>query len=141
MFTAMHSSPATRDLARSLRRATSLPEGLLWRAIKGRKLLGFRFRRQHPMGPYVLDFYCRELMLCVEVDGASHGLGEQPQRDSRRDQWLAARGIRTLRLSASSVLEEVDDAVGTIIGFLETEGIVRAPSVAFGDTSPEEGRD
>ncbi|WP_082765269.1 MULTISPECIES: endonuclease domain-containing protein [unclassified Phenylobacterium] len=137
----MHAPSAARDVARRLRRDTSLPEGLLWRAIKGRKLLGFRFRRQHPMGPYVLDFYCRELMLCVEIDGASHSLGDQPQRDVRRDRWLAARGVRTVRLSASSVLEDVDDAVGTIIGILETEGVARAPSVAFGDTSPGGGRD
>ena len=81
-----------------LRRNTSLPEGPLWRAIKGRKVLDLKFRRQHPIGPYVLDFYCDAARPCVEVDGGSHGFGDHPWRDEARDAWLAAKAIRTLRL-------------------------------------------
>lgn len=106
----------TRDFAKDLRRKLSLPEGLLWRALKGRKARGLHFRKQHPLGPYVLDFYCHQALLCVEIDGASHGLGDQAARDERRDAWLAEKGIRTLRISASCVLEDVDDAVSMIIG-------------------------
>jgi len=105
----------SRDFAKSLRRRLSLPEGLLWRAIKAGKADGLKFRKQHPIGPYVLDFYCHEVRLCVEVDGGSHSFGDQPSRDARRDQWLADKGIRTLRISASLVLNEVDGAVGTIL--------------------------
>ena len=109
----------TRDFAKTLRRRLSLPEGLLWRAIKGRKLAGLHVRRQHPVGPYVLDFYCDEVKLAVEVDGQSHGFGDRPERDERRDLWLAAKGIRTLRIPASTVLHDVDDATRTILGFLD----------------------
>jgi very-short-patch-repair endonuclease len=111
----MEANHEVRDFARSLRRKLTLPEGLLWRAIKGGKVDGLKFRKQHPIGPYVLDFYCHGASLCVEVDGASHGFGNRPELDARRDGWLAAKGIRTLRISASLVLDEVDDAVRMIV--------------------------
>ena len=110
----------TRDFAKHLRRKLSLPEGLLWRAIKGRKVAGLHFRKQHPIGPYVLDFYCHEARLCVEVDGASHGFGRRPEHDERRDRWLADHGIQTLRISAALVLDDVDDAVSTVLGAVQT---------------------
>ena len=97
----------------------TLPEGLLWRALRARKLDGLHFRKQHPIGPYVLDFYCDGQKLAVEVDGQVHGFGDRPQRNERRDAWLAAKGIRTLRLSAELVLQDVDDATRTIRGFLD----------------------
>lgn len=114
MSFAMLENHETRDFAKFLRRRLSLPEGLLWRAIKAGKIDGLKFRKQHPTGPYVLDFYCHEVSLCVEVDGESHSLGRNPQKDARRDAWLAERGIRTLRISASCVLNDVDDAVRMI---------------------------
>ena len=107
----------TRDFARFLRRRLSLPEGLLWRAIKAGKVGGLKFRKQHPMAPYVLDFYCHAARLCVEVDGEAHWLGSQPAKDARRDAWLADKGIRTLRIAASTILNDVDDAVRLIIEF------------------------
>ena len=111
----MDAPRTTKDHARSLRHGMSLPEVLLWKVIKGRKLQGLHFRKQHPVGPYVLDFYCEALRLAVEVDGASHGLGDRPQRDERRDAWLRAKGIATLRLSASLILDDVDDATRSIL--------------------------
>jgi very-short-patch-repair endonuclease len=111
----------------------SLPEVLLWKAIRGRKVDGLHFRRQHPMGPYVLDFYCGARKLAVEVDGQSHGFGDRPDRDERRDAWLLAQGVRTLRIPAAAVLRSVDDAVGTIRGAVE-EG---APPV--GELAKREG--
>jgi very-short-patch-repair endonuclease len=117
----MDAPRTTKDNARTLRRSLSLPEALLWRAIKGRKLQGLHFRKQHPLGPYILDFYCNTLKLAVEVDGSSHGFGDRPQRDERRDAWLRAQGITTVRISAALILEDVDDAVRTILGHLDGE--------------------
>jgi len=94
----------------------------LWRALKGAKTDGLKFRKQHPIGPYVLDFYYHEASLCVEVDGASHGFGRRPENDARRDAWLKARGVRTLRLSAAVVLNEVDDAVRMIVATARGSG-------------------
>src|SRR5690349_1142787 len=96
----------------------SLPEVLLWSATKGRQVDGLQFRKQHPIGPYVLDFYCDAAKLAVEVDGASHGTEDRPDRDERRDAWLAGKGVRTLRLPAELVLRDPNDALDTIAAYL-----------------------
>jgi very-short-patch-repair endonuclease len=91
----------------------TLPEVLLWRQLKGRKLKGLHFRKQHPIGPYVLDFYCDELRLAVEVDGEGHSFN--PERDERRDAWLAKQGVRTLRIRAAVVLQSPDGVASAIL--------------------------
>ncbi|WP_293390534.1 endonuclease domain-containing protein [Phenylobacterium sp. RIFCSPHIGHO2_01_FULL_69_31] len=133
----------TRDFARTLRRRLSLPEGLLWRAIKGRKAGGFHFRKQHPLGPYVLDFYCHEVRLCVEIDGASHGMGRQARKDERRDGWVAEKGIRTLRIPASCILDDVDDAVQMIVSAAEGDdpGSEWKPPPSPSATPPPKGEE
>ena len=89
--------------ARQLRRTLTLPEIALWAQLRARPN-GLKFRRQHPAGPYVLDFYCAEARLCVEVDGEAHGFELQAARDARRDALLAEHGIKTLRIPARDVL-------------------------------------
>jgi very-short-patch-repair endonuclease len=131
----------TRDFAKHLRRRLSMPEAMLWRALKGGKT-SLKFRKQHPLGPYVLDFYCHEARLCVEVDGQSHGFGQQPQKDERRDAWLADRGIRTLRLRAEYVIEEIDGAVATIVEAARAAGAFeRKPPPSASLTPPPAGED
>lgn len=99
--------------AKTLRRNLSLPEVLLWNALRG-QALGMKFRRQHPIGPFILDFFCAKLRLAVEVDGYSHGTGDRADRDAGRDDWLRRQGIEVLRLSASTVLDDMDAALATI---------------------------
>ena len=115
----MDGSRITKDRAKALRRTLSLPEVLLWKVIKGGAIDRLHFRKQHPIGPYVLDFYCDAAKLAIEVDGASHDAGDRSIRDERCDAWLADQGIATLRLPASLILRDVDDAVRTIQGFLQ----------------------
>jgi very-short-patch-repair endonuclease len=100
--------------ARAFRRELSLPEVLLWTELRGGRLDGLKFRRQHPAGPYVLDFYCPSARLAVEIDGRAHETEDRPIKDAIRDIWLAERGVRTLRIAASEVLRSVDDTIGTI---------------------------
>jgi very-short-patch-repair endonuclease len=72
---------------------------------------GLRFRRQHPFGPYVFDFFCRSAALAIEIDGFAHGCGDGPERDARRDAWAKQNGIETMRIAAEDVrtnLEGVD---------------------------------
>jgi very-short-patch-repair endonuclease len=107
----------------------SLPEVLVWKQIKGRREDGLHFRRQHPLGMYVLDFYCDEAKLAIEIEGQSHSMGGQPGRDLRRDQWLRTRGVETLRLTAEYVLSSLDDAVRMIV-HLALEHRRASPSVA-----------
>ncbi|MFN3583393.1 endonuclease domain-containing protein [Phenylobacterium sp.] len=115
----MYAPKATVSRARSLRRRMTPPEARLWVALRRKAVEGLRFRRQHPVGPYVLDFYCEAARLCVEVDGQTHWLGAAPARDADRDAWLAARGVKTLRLPASVVLGDLDAAVRTILAHAE----------------------
>lgn len=101
--------------ARRLRKQMTLPEVLLWQALRSRPG-NFKFRRQHPLGPYVLDFFCPAARLAVEVDGMAHDLGSNPQRDHRRDEWLRSQAVKTLRLPASDVLKDVEKALNLIVG-------------------------
>ncbi len=102
----MRASKGTVAKARALRRALTFPEVLLWQLLRGDRLSGLRFRRQHPIGPYVLGFYCTGLVLAVEVDGAAHDLPDRVSRDTRRDLWLAGQGIGVLRFAARDLLTE-----------------------------------
>ena len=102
----MRAERPTFKRAKQLRRDMSLPEVILWDCLRGSRLDGLRFRRQHPVGPYVLDFYHAEGKLAVEVDGAHHDLAEQIHHDRRRDGWLAERGIRVMRIAAADILDE-----------------------------------
>jgi len=90
----------------------TLPEVLLWRALR-KRLLGAKFRRQHPFGPYILDFYSAERGLAVEVDGWGHNMGPLG-RDERRDAYLQREGVSTLRFTASLVLNDIDSVLDTI---------------------------
>ena len=106
------SPPTQRPLvyrARSLRKEMSLPERMLWQALRLRPH-GLKFRRQHPIGPYVVDFFCSSQRLAIEIDGIAHDMGDQPRRDVERTSFLNENGYRVLRVSAQRVLA---DAVGT----------------------------
>jgi len=96
--------------ARKLRRSMSPPEALLWSQLRGSKL-GFKVRRQHPIGPYVADFYVRDAGLVIEIDGSPHDFGDRPERDERRDRYLAERGYRVLHLVAAEVMKNLDGAL------------------------------
>ena len=100
--------------ARRLRRDLSLPEKLLWRRLRG---LEIRIRRQHPIGPYVLDFYCAAAKLAIEVDGIVHDMGDRPQRDEVRTLWLDAQGIEMLRVPAGQILADPDATAEAVIAY------------------------
>ena len=107
----MRTGRRTLGNARRLRREMTPPEQRLWLRLREPSEGVPRFRRQYPLGPYVLDFYCPSAKLVVEVDGWGHNMGDQPERDEKRDAWLVAHGLVILRLSASEVLANPDDAV------------------------------
>jgi very-short-patch-repair endonuclease len=90
----------------------SLPEVLLWQRLRQADI---KIRRQHPCGPYVLDFYCPPAKLAIEVDGVSHDMGDRPERDIARDLFVQERGISVLRISAGDVLKDVDEAAESIV--------------------------
>ena len=97
----------TVRMARKLRKEMSLPEGLLWRELKQRPA-GYRFRKQHPVGRFSLDFACLSARLAIEIDGISHDMGDHPERDEVRDAWLLEHGFTVLRIPASELLKNIN---------------------------------
>ncbi len=83
--------------ARRLRRMQTKEEKQLWQALRAGRFAGFKFRRQHPLGSYYLDFYCPLARVCVELDGFGHGLPRQRQRDLARERFLQSQDIQELR--------------------------------------------
>ena len=104
----------TVDNARGLRREMSPPEVALWQWLRQRPS-GLKFRRQHPVGPYVLDVYCASARLAVEIDGSGHDHIERVTHDERRDIWLRAQGFRVLRIKAIDVLTDLDSVMRHIL--------------------------
>jgi very-short-patch-repair endonuclease len=103
----------------------SLPEVKLWDCLRGNRLGGIRFRRQHPVGPFVLDFYCPAARLAVEVDGGHHDHPAHIISDRRRDAWLAERGIRTMRFAATDILH--DEALEGVLTMIAKAAAVPPP--------------
>ncbi|QSE98854.1 endonuclease domain-containing protein [Fulvivirga lutea] len=89
-------NPQLVPLAKRLRRNMTLSEVLLWQEIKN-KQLGVKFSRQIPIDNYIVDFYCKEHLLAIEVDGASHTYDDAPQRDTERQNKLEALGVKFIR--------------------------------------------
>ena len=92
--------------ARGLRRALTEPERVLWSLLRGKRVGELRFRRQHPVGPYILDFYCPSVNLCIEIDGPVHDDPKQIEHDVWRTRWLTEQNIRVLRFSSAEILSD-----------------------------------
>ena len=104
----------TQDKARTLRAEMTPPEVKLWKVLRERPA-GLKFRRQHPAGPYVLDFFCPLRLLAIEIDGEAHNRGDRPEQDARRDAWLTENGVTVCRIPASAVLADLDAVVTHIV--------------------------
>ena len=94
------------ERARALRKNQTEAERKLWHTIRLRQLNGYKFRRQYPLGRYIVDFVCLEKKLIVELDGGHHGEDGQMEHDLERDQWLRSQGFRVLRIWNARVFKE-----------------------------------
>jgi very-short-patch-repair endonuclease len=111
------------SVARRLRRNSTIAEQRLWYRLRSRGLYGLKFVRQEPIGPYIVDFVCREHRLVVEVDGGQHC---ENLRDNLRDQWLRDNSYRVLRFWNNDVLENIEGVLESIANAIPHDG--RAPS-------------
>ena len=100
--------------ARRLRRTMTPPERRLWAVLQSRPD-DFKFRHQHPLGPYTLDFFCHSAALAEEVDGIAHKMGNNVARDERRDQWIGEQGIEVLRIPALELKHNLEGVVQLIL--------------------------
>lgn len=127
------SSANVKGAARQIRKEPTSSESLLWSALRNRRLASRKFRRQHPVGRFVLDFYCHKERLAVEVDGPIHEM--QRQADSERQQILESMGIRFLRLPAARVEGDLPAALAAIERAFSTD-----PSTAEREKVDPQGR-
>ena len=104
-----------RALAKSFRKNPTPAEAALWERLRNRQLGGFKFRRQHVLRDKIVDFYCREALLIIELDGGVHDNPEQRIKDQDRDAEFAAVGYRTLRFRNAEVLHTMDAVLSTIL--------------------------
>ncbi|HXG82366.1 MAG TPA: endonuclease domain-containing protein, partial [Sphingomicrobium sp.] len=103
--------------ARRLRRSLSPPEVLLWARLRGVKP---RIRRQHPIGPYVADFYCAAVKHVFEIDGQQHDTADRAERDLERQSWLEAQGLTVIRILARDVMSNPDQVANSIFQMCQT---------------------
>ena len=106
--------------ARFLRKQSTAAEKLMWAWLRSRRFSGYKFRRNHPVANYILDFYCHEAKLSIELDGAVHGLPEKQRSDAGRTQYLASLGIKELRFWNSHLLFNKRGICETIFRELHT---------------------
>src|SRR5436190_929989 len=97
----------TFSKAKRLRKPLTPAESVLWKALRNRQLDGFKFRRQHPAGPYIADFFCATAMLIVEVDGTIHDLPEAKERDAQRTQFFTDNGVKVIRFRNEAVISNL----------------------------------
>lgn len=127
---------AQRGFARQLRGNLTECERLLWKRLRNRQLSGFKFRRQHPLPPYVLDFYCAELGLAVELDGGQHYDEAGLTKDRRRTDYLRQQGLEVLRFSNLDVLQNLDGVLAELLRWAETNAPHPNP-LPDGERGPE----
>lgn len=108
------SGKGTILFARELRKNMTKAEIMLWGRLRRRAVEGCRFRRQHPIGPFIADFFCSEAGLIIELDGAVHDEEEQRQRDRLRDLAMEDHGLRMLRIKNKEVLTGMEGVVSKI---------------------------
>jgi len=114
---------ADTERARQLRQTETWAEKLMWHWLRDRRFSGYKFRRQHPLGDYYLDFFCEEAELNVELDGSQHGFPDQRKHDLKRETFLQSRGIKTLRFWNSQLRLNAQSIRDTIFNELQA----RAP--------------
>ena len=126
-------------VARMLRKKDTWAEKLLWSWLRDQRFSSYKFRRQHPFGPHILDFFCREAWVDIELDGSQHGTRQQQAKDVERDAFLEARGIKVLRFWNSRLRPQKDAIRDTIWRTLQERAPHPAPDYCRPMPPPAEG--
>lgn len=113
-FETKHRSEWKRGMAKALRSNATEAERKLWALLRGKKMAHLRFRRQQPIGPYIVDFFCPAAKLVVELDGGQHGEDARVAYDAARTRWLEDHGYRVLRFSNTEFLKDRNMALDSI---------------------------
>ncbi|MBT3802954.1 MAG: DUF559 domain-containing protein [Bacteroidetes bacterium] len=112
-------NPRLKQLARNLRNNSTQSEIRLWGYLKGKQIMGYDFHRQKPTDNYILDFFCNELMLGIELDGYSHHFEEVLVKDERKEKRMNELGIKVIRFEDEEVMRDIDNVIRSIEGYIE----------------------
>ncbi len=127
--------------ARHLRRNMTNDERKLWAVLRRKNFSGFRFRRQQPIGPYVVDFFCASAKLIVELDGGQHAEEIQQRRDEERSRWLSAEGYRVVRIWNADLKRSPKEVYEAIYAALTDSPSLYPPSGPTGHLPPQGGKE
>ena len=131
-------NPMLTPLAKQLRRNMTFAEVLLWNALKGKQMCGYDFDRQRPIDEYIVDFYCKDLMLAIEIDGTSHDHVSKAIHDVERQCRLEQLGVHVLRFRDEEVKQDIENVLWGIEGWIRTH-IEPTPKVSEGKPHSQEG--
>ncbi|HLP49447.1 MAG TPA: endonuclease domain-containing protein [Chitinophagales bacterium] len=133
-------NPILKQLARNLRNNSTQSEIKLWLSLKDRQMMGYDFHRQKPVDNYILDFFCHELMLGIELDGFTHHFEEVYEKDKKKEERLNELGITVLRFNDSDVMNNLTGVWRTIeTWILEFEKIQTHPVPLLAEHPSQEG--
>jgi len=107
-----------KEFSRKLRNNSTLSEVLLWNRIKNKSLMGYQFNRQKPLDRYIVDFYCKELKLVIEIDGASHNYPEAYLSDEKRQNTLESMGLKFIRFHDIDLERNIENVIRSIEAFM-----------------------
>ena len=116
----LSNEPYNKDFRRQLRHDMTDAERPLWKRLCKKQLDGWKFRRQHGLGDFVMDFYCPIIKLCIEVDGGIHDEPDVHLKDVRRTEFLEKQGIRVLRFKNEEIENNIDDVVNRIKEYIKS---------------------
>ncbi|TGE06299.1 endonuclease domain-containing protein [Hymenobacter fodinae] len=133
----IHNLGYQKATRRTLRSNLTPAEALLWKALQRSQLSGRKFRRQHGIGPYIVDFYCPAEKLVVELDGARHFTTSGEAQDMERDAYLASLGLKVLRFENKLVVQHIESVLAAIEAAFQST--VLPSSTTPSPSSPEEG--
>ena len=114
-------NPILKERARELRKNMTPGEVILWKHLKGKQMCGYDFDRQRPIDQFIVDFYCKKLMLAIEIDGSSHDSPEAQEKDVERQGRLESLGVRFLRFREEEVCDEVEGVLRVIEDWIKSQ--------------------
>lgn len=123
--------PHSDDFARALRKRSTDAENLLWKHVRAKRLEGLKFRRQEPIGEYIVDFVCHEKKVIIELDGGQHSIDRK--KDKERDRWLSGEGFKVLRFWNNDILRQIREILEIIIKECVESPSPPSPPIKGGD--------
>ncbi|AOX01982.1 DNA methylase [Moorena producens PAL-8-15-08-1] len=116
-------NPLLKERAKQLRQNMTPGEMTLWKHLKGKQMCGYDFDRQRAIDQFIVDFYCKKLMLAIEIDGSSHDSEEAQERDAERQARLESLGVRFLRFQEEDVCQEVEGVLRVIEDWIKSQSV------------------